>query len=189
MHGSSTAIGALAKSGLHDSGLSAPHIGAVNAAIVAKIKDIYSSDTIKTLAAWLRLTIKTAKNRIDEERQFSLDEVGELLGSDHGFKILTAIMEAASQRPGYRVPDWWAVCEPLMDLADAERLCVAVRKRTDKAIRKREDVADALETEIRRAQTLAIHGPGPAREHARALQSYAGAERRVVAPQAKGQRR
>lgn len=169
----------------HNSGLSPPHIGAVNAAIVAKIKEIYSGNTIKTLASWLRLTIKTAKNRIEEERQFSLDEVGELLGSEHGFKILTAVMEAAAQRPGYRVPDWWAVCEPLMDLADAERLCAAVRKRTDKAIRKREDVADALEEEIRRTQAIAIHGSPQARQQVRALQSYAGADRRVVLAKAK----
>lgn len=166
----------------HNSGPSSSHIGAINSAIVLKIKEIYPQDTIKTLASWLRLTWKTAKNRILGEREFSLDEVGELLGSEHGFKILTAIMEAAAQRPGYRPPDWWSVCEPLMDLADAERLCEAVRRRTDKAIRKREDVVDALETEIRRAQAKAIHDSGPAREHLRALQSYAGAERRVVAP-------
>jgi hypothetical protein len=163
-------------------GLSAPQIGAINAAIVLKIKEIYSKDTVKTLASWLRLSFKTAKNRLDEERQFSLDEVGELLGSEHGFQILTAIMNAAAQRPGYRVPDWWAVCEPLMDLADAERLCEAVRRRTDKAIRKREDVVDALEQEIRRTQTLAIHSPEQARVRLNALQSYAGADRRVVAP-------
>jgi hypothetical protein len=171
----------------HNSGLSPPHIGAINKAIIRIIKDIYSAGTVKTLATWLRLTVKTAKNRLDGAREFSLDEVGDLLGSEHGFKVLTAIMDAAAQRPGYRVPDWWAVCEPLMDLADAERLCVAVRKRTDKAIRKREDVADALEIEIRRAQTVAIHGEGPARQHVRAHRSYAGKERGLVA--AKGARR
>jgi len=169
----------------HNLGPPTAQTGAINEAIIRIIKEIYPQDTIKTLAGWLRLTWKTAKNRVLGEREFSLDEVGELLGSEHGFKVLTAIMDAASQRPGYRVPDWWAVCEPLMDLADAELLCAAVRKRTDKAIRKREDVADALETEIRRAQALAIHGPGPAREHARALQSYAGAERRVVVAKTK----
>lgn len=169
----------------HNSGPSTAHVGAINAAIARIIKEIYPQDTIKTLAGWLCLSWKTAKNRVLGEREFSLDEVGELLGSEHGFKILTAIMEAAAQRPGYRVPDWWAVCEPLMDLADAERLCAAVRKRTDKAIRKREDVADALETEIRRTQAIAIHGSPQARQQVRALQSYAGADRRVVLAKAK----
>jgi hypothetical protein len=171
----------------HNSGPSSYQSGAINAAIVQKIKDIYATDTVKILAGWLHLTIKTAKNRLTAEREFTLDEVGELLGSDHGFRILTAIMEAAAQRPDYRPPDWWAVCEPLMDLADAERLCEAVRRRTDKVIRKREDVVDALEQEIRRSQALAIHGSGPARAHSDALQSIARNQGRVVAP-SKGRR-
>jgi hypothetical protein len=172
----------------HNSGLPTYRIGAINAAIIKKIKDIYSSDTVKSLATWLHLSLKTAKNRLDGAREFSLDEVGVLLSSDHGFKVLSAIMEAAAQRPGYRAPWWWEVCEPLMDLADAELLCEAVRRRTDKVIRKREDVADALEAEIRRAQTLAIHGPGPARAHADALQSISRNQGRVLAP-SKGRRR
>jgi hypothetical protein len=173
----------------HNSGPSLYQNGAINTAIIKKIKDIYFDDTIKTLAKWLGLTIKTAKNRIQGAREFSLDEVGVLLSSDHGFKVLTAIMAAAAQRPGYRPPAWWTVCEPLMDLADAELLCEAVRRRTDKVIRKREDVADALEAEIRRAQTLAIHGSGPARAHADALQSISRNHGRVLAPVSKGRRR
>lgn len=188
MAAASATIGSFAKDPSSKTGLSAPHIGAVNDFIVLKIKQIYSQDTIKTLASWLRLTLKTAKNRLDQERQFSLDEVGELLGSEHGFQILSAIMAAAALRPGYRVPDWWAVCEPLMDLADAERLCVAVRKRTDKVIRKREDVIDALELEFRRAQAVAIHSPEQARVRLDALRSYAGADHRVVAPKVGGKK-
>jgi hypothetical protein len=77
-----------------------------------------------------------------------------------------------------------------MDLADAERLCEAVRRRTDKVIRKREDVVDALETEIRRTQTLAILGPGPARARSDALHSIARSKGRMVAaPSNKGRRR
>lgn len=182
MSAASATMNVLAKQPPSKAGTSEPHIGAINDAIILKIKEIYSTDTIKTLATWLRLTVKTAKNRLTGEREFTLDEVGQLLGSEHGFQVLSTIMATAALRPGYRVPDWWAVCEPLMDLADAERLCEAVRRRTNKAIRKREDVVDALETEIRRTQTLAIHGEGPPREHLRALQSYAGADRRVVAP-------
>lgn len=170
----------------HNSGPSLYQNGAINAAVIKKIKEIYFYDTVKMLADWLDLTIKTAKNRIQGARDFSLDEVGVLLSSDHGFKVLTAIMRAAEQRPGYRAPAWWEVCEPLMDLADAELLCEAVRRRTNQVIRKREDVADALEAEIRRAQTLAIHGSGPARAHADALQSISRSRRGMVASQARG---
>jgi len=172
----------------HNSGPSQSQSGAINAAIIRKIKEIYFHDTVKTLAGWLSLTIKTAKNRIAGSREFSLEEVASLLSSEHGFRILTAIMEEAATRPCYRAPDWWQVCEPLMDLADAERLCEAVRRRTDKVIRKREDVVDALAMEIRNTQAVAIHGPGPARAHADALQSIAGNRGRMVDP-SKGRRR
>lgn len=176
----------LANSTRHNPGPSAAQVGAINDAIIQIIKELYPDDTIKTLAGWLRLTWKTAKNRLTGEREFTLDEVGELLASEQGFRVLTTIMETAACRPGYRIPDWWAVCEPLMDLADAERLCEAVRRRTDKVIRKREDVVDALEQEIRRTQAMAIHNPEQAGVRLDALRSYAGADHRMVA--SKGRR-
>ncbi len=181
MSEASATTAVLANSPRHNMGLSAPQVGAINDAIIRIIKELYPADTVKTLAGWLHMTVKTAKNRLAGEREFTLDEVSELLASEHGFRVLTTIMETASLRPGYRAPDWWAVCEPLMDLADAERLCAAVRRRTDKAIRKREDVVDALELEIRRTQAMAIHNPAQAGVRLDALRSYAGAENRVVA--------
>lgn len=147
--------------------------GDTNSAIVSKIKEIYPSDTVKTLASWLKLTIKTAKNRIFGEREFSLDEVAALLHSEHGFEILSALM---TQAP--RTPRWWRLCVPLMDLADAERMVHVVRRRTAAAIRNQQETTDALETEIRRAQAVAIHGQEQAGVHVDALRSMA----RVVAP-------
>jgi hypothetical protein len=167
-------------------GLSTYQDGAINGAIIQIIKDLYREGTVKILAGLLSVhgrvcSWKTAKNRLDGARDFTLDEVATLLSSEHGYRVLSAIMDEATKRPGYKPPDWWEVCSPLMDLADQERMCEQVRRRTRKAIRKREDVVDALETEIRRAQTLAIHGSEQAREHLDALQSLARSQSRVVA--------
>src|SRR6185503_17459247 len=134
MSRTSATIGNFANELAHKTGPSRYQIGAINEAIVRIIKQIYAQDTVKILSGWIGVSLKTAKNRICAQREFSLDEVATLLSSDHGFRVLSAIMEEAAKRPNYRAPDWWEICEPLMELADAERLCEAVRKRTDKVI-------------------------------------------------------
>lgn len=142
-------------------------------AVVSKIRDLFPKDTVKALATWLSTTVETARHRIKGNREFNLDEIVTLLHSEHGFEILCALMSRVK-----RPPRWWRVCMPLMDLADAERMVAVVRKRTQDAIHNREETIDALETEIRRAQTVAIHDEGQARVHVDALRSMA----RVVAP-------
>lgn len=176
MHGTSTATAECAKLTTHKAGPSSTRNGAIHFVIVQKINKIFPDDTVKSLASWLDLTWKTAKNRIQGAREFSLEEVAQLLHSEHGFEILSALM---AQAP--RVPQWWRLCVPLMDLADAERMVVVVRKRTEAAIRNRDEVTDALETQIRRAQTLAIHGEEQAGIHADALRSLARPGHRMVA--------
>jgi hypothetical protein len=166
-----------ANSGTAKTGPSSSRNGATNSAIINKIKEIYPRDTVKTLATWLKLSWKTAKNRIEGEREFSLDEVSALLHSEHGFEILSALMARAP-----RTPQWWRLCVPLMDLADAERMVQVVRRRTDAVIKNREETIDALETEIRRTQARAIHDPEHARPHSDALRSMAFTNDRVVAP-------
>lgn len=154
-----------------------------NFAIINKIRDIFTRDAVPSLASLLKLTLRTARNRLEDHREFSLDEIETLLHSEHGFAILSALMTRAKKKP-----DWWHVCEPLMDLADAERLVETIRRRTDKAIRKREETIDALETELRRAQTMAIHQPAPSRDRVASLRAYAGKENRVVAARKGGAR-
>lgn len=153
----------------------------INSIIANKIRDIYNSKTAETLAAWLKISVRTAKHRLASSREFTLDEVEKLLHSEHGFEILAALMTRAK-----RPPSWWRLCVPLMDLADAERMVAVVRKRTDAAIRDREEVVDALTTEIRRAQAAAIHSPEQAGVRLDALRSYAGADRRMVATKGRG---
>jgi hypothetical protein len=155
--------------------------GTINSAIAGIIREIYASKTAETLAAWLKIAVRTAKHRLAGSREFTIDELAALIHSEHGFRVLSAIM-AQAKRP----PSWWSVCEPLMDLADAELLVQAIRDRTNAAIIKREEDADALETEIRRTQTLAIHGSGPARAQHHALQSISRSGGRLVAPKVRG---
>ncbi len=146
--------------------------GATNLAIILKIRELYEQQTIPVLANWLKLTLKTAKNRLSGRCEFSLDEVSDLLHSDHGFEILSALMERAPKKP-----EWWKVCEPLMQLADAERMVEIARRRTQNVIRKREESIDALETGIRLTQAAAIHHTNQARHRTEAV----GQDARLVA--------
>ena len=150
---------------------------APNQILINKIRELFPRDTVKALAAWLKVSTDTARHRIKGDREFSLDEVSALLHSEHGFEILSALMTRAK-----RPPRWWRVCMPLMDLADAERMVAVVRQRTQDAIHNRQEVTDALETEIRRAQAAAIHDQEFAQPRVDAL----GALARVVAPQRSG---
>jgi hypothetical protein len=151
-------------------------IGSINSAIVGTVREIYSSKTAEMLAVWLKISLRTAKHRLAGSREFTIDEIAALLHSQHGFRVLGAIMERAPRKPS-----WWSVCEPLMDLADAELLVEAIRQRTSAAIAQREENIDALTTEIRHTQTAVIHGSGPARAHLDALESFSRAPHRMVA--------
>lgn len=161
-----------AKTGADKTALSADGM-APNQVLISKIRELFPRDTVKALAAWLKCSMDTARNRLKGNREFNLDEIVQLLHSEHGFEILCALMSRVK-----RPPRWWRVCMPLMDLADAERMVAVVRKRTQDAILNREETIDALETEIRRAQAAAIHDP----EFAGPRLDAFGAMARVVAP-------
>lgn len=169
----STSVPDFAKVGTNKTAPAARRSGPNHFAVVSKIRDLFPKDTVKALATWLSTTVETARHRIKGNREFNLDEIVTLLHSEHGFEILSALMSRVK-----RPPRWWRVCMPLMDLADAERMVAVVRKRTQAAILNREETIDALETEIRRAQALAIHDEEHARVRVDALRSMA----RVVAP-------
>ena len=171
----SSTLELVAKAEINKTAPSSRRNGPNHFAVVNKIKGLFPKDTVKCLATWLNVSIETARHRIKGNREFNLDEIVDLLHAEHGFEILSALMSRA-ERP----PRWWRVCMPLMDLADAERMVAVVRKKTQDAILSREETIDALETEIRRAQALAIHGEEQARIHADALRSLAHAQNRVV---------
>lgn len=183
MAGTNTATANCAKLTTSKAGPSSYQNGSTHSAIINKIKDIYSTQTLPTLAAWLKLSLKTAKNRLEGSREFKLEEVEQLLQSDHGFEILRALMSRAKRKP-----HWWAVCEPLMDFASIEQMQVIVQKRVAQAIKDAADANEAVTQELRRAQTMAIHDPEFHQPRLEALRSYAGADRRVVAPKARSTR-
>lgn len=133
-------------------------------ALVNKIKELFPRDTVKALAAWLKVHVDTARHRIKGNREFSLDEIVTLLHDQHGYQILKALMERAERKPR-----WWTLCEPLMELADLELMTAEARRRTRNIVHKREQVIDALETEIRRAQARAVQDAEHAGPHLEAL--------------------
>lgn len=176
MHGSSATANLLANRRTSKVGPSLYQTGSTNFAIVEKIKEMYRDQTIPTLAAWLKVTVKTAKNRLGLDRYFTLDEVERLLHSEQGFEILSALMTRAPRKP-----HWWTVCEPLMEFASIEQMRIIVQERMAEAVQKAARSNDAIAQELRRAQTLAIHDPEFTQPRVDALRSYAGADRRVVA--------
>ena len=176
---------AFANSRPHKPSPSSSQSESTNSAIIRKIKEIYPTQTVPALAAWLsrakgkaEVSFSTAKNRLMGTRQFSLEDIETLLHDEQGFPILKALMERAPNNP-----DWWRVCEPLMDMADAERMRLAIRKRVSRAIEGHYNADQQLEDEIRHSETLAIQGSGSARAHADALHTFARASDcvRVVA--------
>jgi len=150
----------------------APHAdktGLNHRIVVSKIRDLFPRDTVKALAAWLKVSVDTARHRIKGEREFNLDEIVKLLRDEHGFEILRALMSRAERKPR-----WWLACEPLMELADVERMAAEARRRVRQAVHNREGLIDALEAEIRRAQAAALHDEEFARAHVDALRAMAG---------------
>jgi hypothetical protein len=176
MHGSSATTNSLANQPASKVGPSLYQSGSTHFLVVEKIKEMYREQTVPTLAAWLKLTIKTAKNRLCGERYFSLEEIERLLHSDQGFEILSALMSRAPRKP-----HWWAVCEPLMEFASIEQMQVIIRERVAKAVQEAAHANDVVTQELRRAQTAAICDPEFTQPRLDALHSYAGADRRVVA--------
>lgn len=150
--------------------------GSTNFAIINKIKEMYADQTVPTLAAWIKVTIKTAKNRLLGQREFTLDEVERLLHSDQGFEILSALMTRAPRKP-----QWWLVCEPLMEFASIEQMRIIVQDRVAQAVQKAAQTNEALALQLRSAQAAAIRDPEFHQPHVDALRSYAVAVRRVVA--------
>jgi len=158
-----------ATSGTNRTAPSQGRTGPNHIAVVNKIRDLFPRDTVKCLAVWLKSSVETARHRIKCDREFSLDDIVKLLHDPHGFQILKALMDRAERKPR-----WWLACEPLMELADVERMAAEARRRVRQAVHNREGLIDALEAEIRRAQAAALHDEEFARAHVDALRAMAG---------------
>lgn len=129
------------------SGTKNAETGIVHRAIVSVINQLAPRKAWAFVAEQLGLEERTAKHRIASTRQFSADEVGELLRSEDGFRYLAAIMSAAPN-----MPLWFRICAPLMELADVQRMQLAARRRYEAAIRKTADADEQLTATLRRGQ-------------------------------------
>lgn len=182
----STTTTVFANGALVEPGTTGPRNGAngggINSAIINVIKDLYPEDQVKTLASWLKLSLKTAKNRLLGERDFTTEELATLLSSQHGYRVLQAIMDEAAKRPDYRRPEWWHICSALMDAADIRKMQAIANRRIAKTIESAIDANKYLSAAIERAETLAVHDADHLSNHLDALRSMGGVPHRALAP-------
>lgn len=87
-----------------------------NTAIIAVLKAIFPAKTWASLTKLVCMSDSTAKNRMLQRREFTADEIGALLWSEHGREVLIAIMTQAPVEP-----DWWRVAKSLFQIHDAEK--------------------------------------------------------------------
>lgn len=149
-------------------------------AIAERLKKLWPG-TAEVLATMFKVVVRTAKRKLSGEREFTLDEIVKLLHDRQGYEILSVIMQRAEVKP-----HWWLVCEPLMELASIEQMQIVVRERVLKAVESAAHAHEQTLTEIRRAQTQAVHDQEFHQPRIDALQYIARASRGVVEPTKRG---
>ena len=148
-------------------------VGSTNFSITKKIKEMYASPQA-VLPKWLGISKRTAKRKLDGDREFNAEEIGKLIRSERGFEIITAIM--ADHRP-----EWWRICAPLMDAADIRKMQIAAQRRINKILGSAIDADKSLSASIARADALAVHDEEFARSHCDALGAMGRSQDRPVA--------
>lgn len=170
----STMTGVVGKSPNDRAGEQFPQIGETNFRVINKINDMYDNAAV-IFGRWLGITDKTAKRKLRLERTISTEELGELIRSERGFEIVTAVMGDAR-------PEWWRLCALLMDAADVRKMQMAAQRRIAKTLEGALDADRALSATIARAEALAVQDEEHARPHIDALHSMAGTSNRSMAP-------
>jgi hypothetical protein len=123
-------------------------VGSTNSSVITKIKAMYANPQA-VLPKWLGISKRTAKRKLDGDREFSAEEIGKLIRSERGFEIITAIM--ADHRP-----EWWRICAPLMDAVDIRKMQIAAQRRIKKIQESAIDADKSLSDSIARADALAF---------------------------------
>jgi len=147
--------------------------------IVAALQKIFPDDTVKSYADLIGVSLTSANKQIHRQRNFTADDIAELLRTDHGFEILTAIMADAK-------PKWWVLVSSFMEVRDAQRLQAEARARIRRAVRGALDADADLTAAIARADTLS--DADFYRPHADALRSMAGLPNSSLASTTKGRK-
>lgn len=114
-------------------------------AIIDSFKKIFPLHGRKVLAGLLGLSDGAARKKLTGERDLSVDELATLLRSEHGFQILSDMMADAR-------PQWWSLCAPLMQAAEARRLQHAAQKKIQSALRGALNADTDLSATINRAE-------------------------------------
>lgn len=168
-------------------GLNRSVSGSVSQNIAERLKAIYPDKTWsfvwKLLWPTARDKERAAKHRVAATRDFTVDELATLLRSEHGFHFLADMMGDAR-------PQWWALCAPLMQAAEARRLQHAAQKKIQRALRGALDADTDLSATIHRAEAaMAFQDEDFMRPHLDGLHAQRGLLDRPVASPAKGRGR
>lgn len=150
-----------------------PQSGETNGRVIRKIKEMYELPAV-VLGRWLGISDKATKRKLSCERSLSVEELGELIRSERGFEIVTAVMGDAR-------PEWWRICAVLMEAADIKKMQLAAQRRAAKVLRGVLDADRDLSAAIERAETLAFYGSEQAGVHADALRSMGSVPNSTVA--------
>jgi predicted transcriptional regulator len=157
-------------------GRSSPHFGAINEILLKVVSGL----SVKNLANVLGATLKTARNRVEAERKFTIDDLAAMLHSEHGWEVVAAIMAEAPQPPR-----WWRMCASVMGAADARKMQIAAKRKMNKAL---EDALDAdrdITDAIERAEAFAVHDEEFTRAVHHASRERTGVPHRAVVAPAK----
>lgn len=123
-----------------------------NTAIIAVLKAIFPAKTWASLTKLVCMSDSTAKNRMLQRREFTADEIGALLWSEHGREVLIAIMTQAPVEP-----DWWRVAKSLFQIHDAEKFQHEARQRVRSILNEAVYADRDLSAAIARADAMLVH--------------------------------
>lgn len=170
---------AVANNGLAVLGVEKPKTGTIHEALTNLLKGLFPRKPWAALADLVGISPRTARHRIEGTRDYSADELAELIRSEHGFEFLRLIMA------GHQ-PHWWRICAPLMDVAEVQRMQIAARRRLNRAVSGAVDADRSIEASIARAEAaLAFSDEDFHRPQLDAIRAVARASHRSVATTAK----
>lgn len=150
-----------------------PQIGETNFRVINAINEMYENAAV-IFGRWLGISDKTAKRKLGFERSLSSEELGELIRSERGFEIVTAVMGDAR-------PEWWRLCALLMDAADVRKMQMAAQRRIAKTLESALDADRSLAETIARTEALAFQGQEQAGVQVDALRSMGRVSHRPMA--------
>lgn len=169
---SSIILAANAKTPPAEAGGEKAETGVISQVLRNLLAELFPIKTWGKVAAVLGLSDRGARHRMEGTRAFSADELAALLRTEHGYRVLTAVMADAA-------PSWWRICAPLMEVAEIQQMQIAARRRLQRVVKGALDADAELSAAIARADALC--DPDFHRPHADGLRAMARLPDRAVA--------